>query len=82
MTLITVEDSSTKTHYQTINYKGTVYRQSAERKILNTCLETRSHHLSILVAENSLMNVFDLTILMCHCINMANHSVFFCASPH
>ena len=26
-------------------------------------------------------NVFNLTILMGHCINMANFSVFLCASP-
>ena len=36
MTLVAVKDSSTKAYYQYINYKGTVYRQSAERKILNT----------------------------------------------
>ena len=35
MTLVTVKDSSAKAHYQYIDYKGTVYRQSAE-KILNT----------------------------------------------
>ena len=64
MTLVTVKDSSAKTHYQFINYKGTVYKQSAEKKILNERLETRSHHLSIFVAENSLTNVFNLTILM------------------
>ena len=31
-----MKDSSAKAHYQYINYKGTVYRQSAEKKILNT----------------------------------------------
>ena len=36
MTLVTVKDSSAKAHYQFINYKGTVCRQSAEKKILNT----------------------------------------------
>ena len=36
MTLVTVKDSSAKSHCQCINYKGTVYRQSAEKKILNT----------------------------------------------
>ena len=43
MTVVTVKDSSAKAHYQYINYKGTVYRQSAtvyrqsaEKKILNT----------------------------------------------
>ena len=36
MTLVTVKDSRAKAHYQYINYKGTVYRQSAEKKILNT----------------------------------------------
>ena len=36
MTLVTVKDSSAKAHYRYINYKGTVYRQSAEKKILNT----------------------------------------------
>ena len=35
MTLVTVKDSSAKAHYQYINYKRTVYRQSAEKKILN-----------------------------------------------
>ena len=39
MTLVTVKDSSTKAHYQYINYKGRVYRQSAEKKILNTEFE-------------------------------------------
>ena len=34
MTLVTVKDSSAKAHYQYINYKRTVYRQSAEKKIL------------------------------------------------
>ena len=33
--LITMKDSSAKAHYQYINYQGTVYRQSAEKKILN-----------------------------------------------
>ena len=64
MNLVTVKDSSAKAHYQYINYKRTVYRQSAERKFSTQNLETRSHHLSILVAENSLINVFNLTILM------------------
>ena len=36
MTLVTVKDSSAKAHYQYINYKGTVYRQSAGKKFLNT----------------------------------------------
>ena len=38
MTLVIVKDSycSAKAHYLYINYKGTVYRQSAEKKILNT----------------------------------------------
>ena len=35
MTLVTVKDSTAKAHYQYIYYKGTVYRQSAEKKILN-----------------------------------------------
>ena len=35
MTLVTVKDSIAKAHNQYINYKGTVYRQSAEKKILN-----------------------------------------------
>ena len=34
--LVTVKDSSAKAHYQYINYKRTVYIQSAEKKILNT----------------------------------------------
>ena len=34
--LVTVKDSSAKAQYQYINHKGTVYRQSAEKKILNT----------------------------------------------
>ena len=32
--------------------------------------------------RNILINVFNLTILMWHCMNMANFSVFLCASPH
>ena len=36
MTLVTVKDSSAKAHYQHIYYNGTVYRESAETKILNT----------------------------------------------
>ena len=36
MTLIRVKDSSAKAHYQYINYKGTVYTHSADKKILNT----------------------------------------------
>ena len=36
MTLVTVKDSSAKAHYQYINFKGTAYRQSTEKKILNT----------------------------------------------
>ena len=36
MTLITVKDSSAKAYYQYINYKGTVYKQSAEKESLNT----------------------------------------------
>ena len=36
MTFVTVKDSSAKAHYQYIYYKGTVCRQSAEKKILNT----------------------------------------------
>ena len=36
MTLVAVKDSSAKAHYQYINYKGTVYRQFTEKKILNT----------------------------------------------
>ena len=39
MTLVTVKDSSAKAHYQYINYKRTVCRQSAEKKILNTEFE-------------------------------------------
>ena len=35
MTLVTVKDSSAKAH-QYINHKGTLCRQSAEKKILNT----------------------------------------------
>ena len=52
------------------------------RKFSTQSLETRSHHLSILVPENSLITVFNLTILMLHCINMATFSVFLCALPH
>ena len=36
MTIVTVKDSSAKAHYQYMNYEGTVYRQSAKKKILNT----------------------------------------------
>ena len=36
MSLVTVKDSSAKALYQYIDYKGTVYRQSSEKKILNT----------------------------------------------
>ena len=36
MTLVTVKDSSAKAHNQYINYKATLHRQSAEKKILNT----------------------------------------------
>ena len=53
MSLVPVKDSSAKAHYQYIYYKATVYRQSAEKKVSTQSLETRSHHLSILVAENS-----------------------------
>ena len=31
-----LSNNSAKAHYQYINYKGTVYRQSAEKKILST----------------------------------------------
>ena len=34
------------------------------RKVSTQSLETRSHYLSILVAENSLINVFNFTILI------------------
>ena len=61
--------------------KGQFIDSLLRRKFSTQSLETRSHHLSILVAENSLINVFNLTILMRHCINMANFSVFLCASP-
>ena len=66
MTLVTVKGSSAKAHYQYINYKRTVYRQSAEKNFSTQSLETRSHHLSILVAENSMINVhvFNLTIFI------------------
>ena len=36
MTLVRVKDRSAKAHYQYIIYKGTVCRQSAEKKILIT----------------------------------------------
>ena len=36
MTLVRMKDSSAKAHFQYIIYKGTVYRQSAEKKIFNT----------------------------------------------
>ena len=36
MTIVTVEDSRAKAHYQYINHQGIVYRQSAEKEILNT----------------------------------------------
>ena len=36
MSQVTVKGSSAKAHYQYINYKGTVYRQPAEKKISNT----------------------------------------------
>ena len=61
--------------------KGQFIDSLLRRKFSTQSLETRSHHLSILVAENSLINIFNLTILMWHCINMANFSVFLCASP-
>ena len=64
MTLVTMKDSSAKAHYQYINYKGTVSDSLRKRKFSTQSLETTSHHLSILVAENSLINVFNLTILM------------------
>ena len=61
--------------------KGQFIDSPLRKKFSTQSLETGSHHLSILVAENSLVNVFNLTILMWHCINMANFSVFICASP-
>ena len=63
MTFVTEKDSSAKAHYQHINCKGTVY-SLLRRKFSTQNLETRSYHLSILVADNSLINVFYLTILM------------------
>ena len=62
--------------------KGQFIDSLLRRKFSTQSLETRSHHLSILVAENCLINVFNVTIFMRHCINMANFSVFLCASPH
>ena len=43
--------------------KGQFIDSLLRRKFSTQSLETRSHHLSILVAENSLINVFNLTIL-------------------
>ena len=56
MALVTMKNSSAKACYQ--------YNSLLRRKFSTKSLETRSHHLSILVAENSLINVFNLTILM------------------
>ena len=64
MTLVTVKDSSAKAHYQYINYNGQFIDSLLRRKVSTQSMETRSRHLSILVAENSLINVFNLTILM------------------
>ena len=44
--------------------KGQFIDSLLRRKFPTQSLETRSHHLNILVAENSLINVFNLTILM------------------
>ena len=44
--------------------KGQFIDNLLRRKFSTQSLETRSHHLSILVAENSLVNVFNLTILV------------------
>ena len=44
--------------------KGQFIDSLLRRKFSTQSLETRSHHLSILVAENSLINVFNLKILM------------------
>ena len=44
--------------------KGQFIDSLLRRKFLTQSLETRSHHLSILVAENILINEFNLTILM------------------
>ena len=41
------------------------FKDSLLRKKFSTqSLDTRSHHLSLLVAENSLINVLSLTLLM------------------
>ena len=64
MTLVTVKDSSARAHYQYINYKGQFIESLLRRKFSTQSLKIRSHHFSILVAENSLINVFNLTILM------------------
>ena len=64
MTLATVKSSSAKAHYQYINYKETVLDSLLRRKFSTQSLETRSHHLGISVAANSLVNLFNLTILM------------------
>ena len=42
--------------------KGQFIDSQLRRKFSTQSLATRSHHLSILVAENSLINVFNLTI--------------------
>ena len=55
MTLVTVKDSSAKAQF---------IDSLLRRKFSTQSLETRSHHLSILVAEKGLINVFNLTILM------------------
>ena len=44
--------------------KGQFIDSLLRRKFITQSLETRSHHLSILVAESSLINVFNWTILM------------------
>ena len=62
--------------------KGQFIDSLLRSKFSTQSLETRSHHLSILLAENSLINVVNVTILMWHCVNMANFSVFLCATPH
>ena len=44
--------------------KGQFLDSLLRRKFSTKSLENRSQHLSILVAENSLINEFNLTILM------------------
>ena len=65
--------------------KGQFIDSLQRRKFSTQSLETRSHHLSILVAENSLINVFNLTlykygklfcVLMCFTTTSALHLVF------